>query len=50
MKNRSLDFDLLRTKVFNNRVKTKATKFMEWFAYALTGLFVGLTAACMTNI
>ena len=50
MKDRSLNFDLLRTKIFADRTKTKFVKFMEWSAYALTGIFVGLTASCMTNI
>ena len=50
MKNRSLNFDLLRTKIFNDREKSQFMKFMVWSAYALIGLLVGLTAACMTNI
>ena len=50
MKDRSLNFDLLRTKVFADREKTKLVKFMEWSAYAITGMFIGLTAACMTNV
>ena len=49
-KDRSLNFDLLRTKVFKDRHKSLTVKFMEWSAYAITGLLVGLVAACMTNI
>ena len=47
---KSLDFDLLRTKVYQDRKKDWFTYLMEWFAYTLVGLFTGFTAAIMTNI
>ena len=46
----SLDFDSLRTKIFTQRTKSKASKSMEWVAYALIGTFTGLTSACMMGI
>ena len=46
----SLDFDSLRTKIFQERKKTKANHCMEWLAYALIGLCVGLTCAIMMYI
>mgnify|MGYP003888267223 CR=1 FL=1 len=43
----SLDFDSLRTKIFEDRKKSKTSRTMEWIAYALIGICVGLTCACM---
>lgn len=40
----------MRTKVFHDRKIDKKTYFMEWFAYALVGVFVGLTTSCMSQI
>ena len=50
MKDRSLNFDLLRTKIFKDRYKNNVVKFMEWLAYAIIGISVGLVAAMMTDI
>ena len=50
MKDRSLNFDLLRTKIWKDRYKSLVVKFMEWSAYAIVGLSVGLVAAMMTDI
>ena len=49
-KSHSLDFDSLRTKIFQARKKTKCSVFMEWVAYALIGIFTGLTCAVMMHI
>ena len=45
---RSLNFDILRTKVYIDRKKGKCTHVMEWIAYGLVGALMGFTAACMT--
>ena len=50
MKDRSLNFDLLRTKIFKDRYKSLLVKFMEWASYAIVGISVGLVAAMMTDI
>ena len=49
-KSHSLDFDSLRTKIFESRKKTRGSIFMEWVAYALIGIFTGLTCAIMMHI
>ena len=50
-KAQSLDFDLLRTKIFRvQRKKTKAVDVMMWTAYGLIGIFTGLTCACMMGM
>ena len=45
----SLNFDLMRTKVYRERTKSNCTEFWEWIAYALIGLFTGLCTAIMAN-
>ena len=47
---KSLDYDIMRTKIYAERDKDLGTYFMEWTAYTLVGLFTGFTAAIMTNI
>ena len=47
---KSLNFDLIRSKVFTERVHDNKDKFMEWIAFALVGAFTGLTAAIMSNL
>ena len=46
----SLDFDSLRTRIFEKRKKTRASMSMEWVAYALIGIMTGLTCAIMMRI
>ena len=46
----SLDFDSLRTRIFEKRKKRKGSSVMEWVAYALIGIFTGLTCAIMMSI
>ena len=46
----SLDFDSLRTRIFQMRKKTKMSMIMEWVAYALIGICTGLTCAIMMSI
>ena len=46
----SLDFDSLRTKIFERRKKSKLAIWMEWVAYALIGILTGLTCAIMMTI
>ena len=45
----SLNFDIMRTKVYKERKKTRCTSFMEWVAFGIVGLSVGLCTAIMTN-
>ena len=45
---KSLDFDMIRSKVMVSRRKDKCQTFMEWIAYALVGVLTGLTAAIMS--
>ena len=47
-KDRSLNFDLLRTKVYKDRELPPIANIMEWIAYAMVGTTVGFVAACMT--
>ena len=46
----SLDFESMRTKIFEMRKKTKGSIMMEWIAYALIGILTGLTCAIMMSI
>lgn len=39
----------MRTKVYKERKTTTFTRFMEWVAYAIVGLFTGLCTAIMSN-
>jgi len=43
----SLNFDLMRTKIYLRRKKEGCTVFMEWVAYALIGICQGLITAIM---
>ena len=45
---KSLDFDLIRSKIMVSRQKDRCQIMMEWVAYALVGLLTGLTAAIMS--
>ena len=47
---KSLDFDSIRAKIFVERSKDKYDIIMEWVAFILIGVLVGLTAAIMSNI
>ena len=47
---KSLDFDIMRAKIYQDRKKDMLTDFMELSAFVLVGIFVGFTAAIMTNI
>ena len=47
---KSLDFDMIRTKIFVDRKRDKGEILMEWVAYVLIGIMTGLTAAIMSNI
>jgi len=49
MKKGSLNYDLLRSKIYQERSKDGCTSFMEWTAYALVGIFTGLTACMMSH-
>ena len=39
----------MRTKIFKERKRDRCAVFMEWVAYALIGISVGLTTAIMSN-
>lgn len=45
---KSLDFDLIRSKIMVSRQKDRCQVFMEWIAYSLVGVLTGLTAAIMS--
>lgn len=45
----SLNFDIMRTKVYRDRHRSRCTIAMEWVAYALIGLCTGLCTAIMSN-
>ena len=47
---KSLDFDLIRAKVFVERKRDGCEIFMEWVAFCIIGVLTGLTAAIMSNI
>ena len=47
---KSLDFDLVKSKVFVERERPHSVVLVEWLAFALIGIFTGLTAAIMSNI
>jgi len=47
---KSLDFDLIRTKVFVERKRDGCEIIMEWVAFSIIGLLTGLTAAIMSNL
>ena len=47
---RSINYDILRTKIYSDRMRDRTTKVMEWVAYGMVGAITGFTAACMTSI
>ena len=47
---KSLDFDMIRTKVFVERKRDGLEIFMEWTAFGIIGVLTGLTAAIMSNL
>ena len=47
---KSLDFDLIRTKVYVERKRDGCEIFMEWVAFSIIGVLTGLTAAIMSNL
>ena len=46
----SLNFDLMRTKIYKDRKKDTKTLIMEWIAFTLIGLCCGLVTAIMMSI
>lgn len=44
---KSLNYDLVRSKIYIDRHKTKCIAFLEWCCYGLCGLFTGFTASIM---
>lgn len=50
MAKKSLNFDLMRTKIYIERGRNATVVLMEWVAFAITGVLTGLTAAIMTYI
>jgi len=47
---KSLNFELMNSKVFLERKRDKLDLFMEWMAFSIVGILTGLTAAIMSNI
>ena len=47
---KSLDFDLMRSKLYVERKRDGCEILMEWIGFALIGVLTGLTAAIMSNI
>ena len=47
---KSLDFDLLRSKVMVERTRDNLDIIMEWVAFSMIGVLTGLTAAVMSNL
>ena len=47
---KSLDFDLIRSKIMVERERDNLDIFMEWVAFAMIGILTGLTAAIMSNL
>ena len=45
---KSLNFDLIRAKVYREREKSKMTDFMEYVAYILLGVAVGFVSALLS--
>ena len=46
---KSLDFQQIHAKIFADRKRDSMDLLMEWIAFLLIGVFVGLTAACMSQ-
>ena len=47
---KSLNFDLVKTKVFMERKPGKCIVFMEWVAFGIIGVLVGFVASIMSYI
>lgn len=47
---KSLNYDLVKTKIFRDREKTKLLNFLEWCAYGIVGVLVGATATIMSYL
>ena len=47
---KSLNFDLMRTKIMKHRPDSSWEVFMSWVAYALAGILTGFTASIMVFI
>lgn len=47
---KSLDFDLVRSKIYIERKRDGCEIFMEWIAFSIIGVLTGLTAAIMSNV
>ena len=47
---KSLDFDLMRSKLYVERKRDGCEILMEWVGFAAIGVLTGLTAAIMSNI
>ena len=47
---KSLDFDLIRGKLFVERKRDNLEVIMEWVAFGIIGVLTGLTAAIMSNL
>lgn len=45
----SLDFDMMRTKIFEDRRGTQ-TELYLWIAHAIIGFITGFIAFCMTYV
>ena len=45
----SLNFEMVRSKIYMDRTRSKKDACMEWFAYACIGLTVGLITAIMSR-
>ena len=47
---KSLNFDMIRSKIFVERQRDKTDLLVEWAAFAIVGMLTGLTAAIMSDI
>lgn len=47
---KSLNYDLVKTKIFRERPKTKCLVFVDWIPYWIVGILVGFTASIMSYI
>lgn len=46
----SLNFDVMLTKVYKDRIRYRGDFFMEWIAYALIGICIGFIMAIMAHL
>lgn len=47
---KSLNFDLVRSKIYIERERSHSIILMEWLAFGLVGVLTGLTASIMSNL